>query len=179
MATGGLSFPKMGTDGTGHRLVQRLGHSMHPVYPALTPLKGAHPAGGQLAGEHSTRYLLEDGVCIKRLVAAQAFVPLAPSVAAAIKPVKPSQVSHYTMRRFPACLLRVRARRRGKASGRTGQHSCSRTEATAGPASLTSLMASQWRLREGLLFQVTYQSPIQHILVCKPCRCRHSADLLW
>lgn len=51
MATGGLSFPKMGTDGTGHRLVQRLGHSMHPVYPALTPLKGSHPADGQLAGK--------------------------------------------------------------------------------------------------------------------------------
>ena len=60
MATGGLSFPKMGTDGTGHRLVQRLGHSMHPVYPALTPLKGAHPAGGQLAGEHST-----PGICLR------------------------------------------------------------------------------------------------------------------
>lgn len=51
MATGGLSFPKMGTDGTGHRLVKRLGHSMHPVYPALTPLKGAHPADSQLAGK--------------------------------------------------------------------------------------------------------------------------------
>lgn len=50
MATGGLSFPKMGTDGTGHRIVQRLGHSIHPVYPALTPLKGSHPADGQLAG---------------------------------------------------------------------------------------------------------------------------------
>ncbi|CAK0786894.1 hypothetical protein CVIRNUC_010108 [Coccomyxa viridis] len=50
MATGGLSFPKMGTDGLGHRLVQRLGHSMHPLYPALTPLRGSHPAEGQLAG---------------------------------------------------------------------------------------------------------------------------------
>ena len=54
MATGGLSFPKMGTDGVGHRLVQRLGHSMHPVYPALTPLKGGHPAGSQLAGDTLT-----------------------------------------------------------------------------------------------------------------------------
>ena len=54
MATGGLSFPKMGTDGLGHRLVQRLGHSMHPLYPALTPLRGSHPAEGQLAGMHVT-----------------------------------------------------------------------------------------------------------------------------
>ncbi|CAL8465205.1 g4740 [Coccomyxa elongata] len=50
VATGGLSFPKMGTDGTGHRIVGALGHSMKPVYPALTPLKGRHPAGSQLAG---------------------------------------------------------------------------------------------------------------------------------
>ena len=50
VATGGLSFPKMGTDGTGHRLVARLGHAPTPVYPALTPLKGAHPAQAQLAG---------------------------------------------------------------------------------------------------------------------------------
>ena len=40
----------MGTDGLGHRLVQRLGHSMHPLYPALTPLRGSHPAESQLAG---------------------------------------------------------------------------------------------------------------------------------
>ncbi|EIE23290.1 HI0933-like protein [Coccomyxa subellipsoidea C-169] len=50
VATGGLSFPKMGTDGTGHRIVGALGHSLKPVYPALTPLKGRHPAGSQLAG---------------------------------------------------------------------------------------------------------------------------------
>ena len=41
----------MGTDGLGHRLVQQLGHSMHPLYPALTPLRGSHPAEGQLAGK--------------------------------------------------------------------------------------------------------------------------------
>ena len=161
MATGGLSFPKMGTDGTGHRLVQRLGHSMHPVYPALTPLKGAHPAGGQLAGEHSAPgILLEDGVCIKQLDTVQAFVALPPSIAAPLTPVNPSQVSHCTMQRYPACLVRVKPKRRGKASGRTGQHFCSRTEATAGPAFLTSLIASQWRLREAHLFQVTHQSPV-------------------
>ncbi|EFJ44188.1 hypothetical protein VOLCADRAFT_106515 [Volvox carteri f. nagariensis] len=50
IATGGLSFPAVGTDGTGHLLIRALGHSLHEPYPALTPLTGAHPAGGQLAG---------------------------------------------------------------------------------------------------------------------------------
>ncbi|GLI62363.1 hypothetical protein VaNZ11_004982 [Volvox africanus] len=50
IATGGLSFPAVGTDGTGHRLMRLLGHTLHEPYPALTPLTGAHPAGEQLAG---------------------------------------------------------------------------------------------------------------------------------
>ncbi|GIL91209.1 hypothetical protein Vretifemale_18904, partial [Volvox reticuliferus] len=50
IATGGLSFPAVGTDGTGHRLMRALGHTLHEPYPALTPLTGAHPAGEQLAG---------------------------------------------------------------------------------------------------------------------------------
>ncbi|GLC46001.1 hypothetical protein PLESTB_001029100 [Pleodorina starrii] len=50
VATGGLSFPAVGTDGTGHRLLRGLGHTLHEPYPALTPLTGAHPAGEQLAG---------------------------------------------------------------------------------------------------------------------------------
>ncbi|KAG2453062.1 hypothetical protein HYH02_002395 [Chlamydomonas schloesseri] len=50
VATGGLSFPAVGTDGTGHRLLARLGHSLRPTYAALTPLVGKHPAGQQLAG---------------------------------------------------------------------------------------------------------------------------------
>eukprot|EP00899_Mesostigma_viride_P003256 jgi/Mesvir1/12931/Mv05949-RA.1 len=52
MATGGLSFPAVGTDGTGHRILSRreIGNSLVPVYPALTPLKGPHPHGEQLAG---------------------------------------------------------------------------------------------------------------------------------
>jgi len=50
VASGGLSFPKVGTDGTGHRLLQGLGHSMHGPYPALTPLLGAHPGLESLAG---------------------------------------------------------------------------------------------------------------------------------
>ncbi|KAG2437439.1 hypothetical protein HXX76_006089 [Chlamydomonas incerta] len=50
VATGGLSFPAVGTDGTGHRLLSRLGHSLRQPYAALTPLVGRHPAGQQLAG---------------------------------------------------------------------------------------------------------------------------------
>ena len=38
IATGGLSVPNTGSDGGGLSLVERLGHTMHPTYPALTPL---------------------------------------------------------------------------------------------------------------------------------------------
>jgi predicted Rossmann fold flavoprotein len=38
VATGGLSVPSTGSDGTGLRLVEALGHAVHPTYPALTPL---------------------------------------------------------------------------------------------------------------------------------------------
>jgi predicted Rossmann fold flavoprotein len=38
VATGGLSVPLTGSDGTGLRILERLGHTVHPVYPALTPL---------------------------------------------------------------------------------------------------------------------------------------------
>ena len=38
VATGGLSVPATGSDGTGLDIVRRLGHTIHDVYPALTPL---------------------------------------------------------------------------------------------------------------------------------------------
>jgi hypothetical protein len=39
LATGGLSLPKSGSDGHGHALARRLGHSITPrVFPALVPL---------------------------------------------------------------------------------------------------------------------------------------------
>jgi predicted Rossmann fold flavoprotein len=43
IATGGLSVPSTGSDGTGLRVAQTLGHGMTSTYPALTPLT-AHPA---------------------------------------------------------------------------------------------------------------------------------------
>lgn len=38
LATGGLSFPRTGSDGTGYALATALGHSLVPPVPALTPL---------------------------------------------------------------------------------------------------------------------------------------------
>ena len=38
IATGGLSVPNTGSDGFGLGLLARLGHEMHPSYPALTPI---------------------------------------------------------------------------------------------------------------------------------------------
>ena len=50
LATGGLSFPRLGATGDGYRLLRQHGHSLHEPYPALTPLLGAHPGQQQLAG---------------------------------------------------------------------------------------------------------------------------------
>ena len=38
VATGGLSVPKTGSDGTGLAILERLGHIVHPTYAALTPI---------------------------------------------------------------------------------------------------------------------------------------------
>jgi len=38
LATGGQSLPKSGSDGTGYRLAQELGHQLVPTTPALAPL---------------------------------------------------------------------------------------------------------------------------------------------
>lgn len=43
VATGGLSVPATGSDGTGLRILERLGHVLHPTYAALTPMT-ADPA---------------------------------------------------------------------------------------------------------------------------------------
>lgn len=51
LATGGKSFPSLGTVGDGWTILQQLGHSLNAPYPALTPLKGIHPGGDcNLAG---------------------------------------------------------------------------------------------------------------------------------
>ena len=38
LATGGLSFPRTGSDGVGYSVVEALGHTIEPPVPALTPL---------------------------------------------------------------------------------------------------------------------------------------------
>jgi predicted Rossmann fold flavoprotein len=50
VATGGLSLPGTGSDGTGFAIVRRLGHTLHPTYPALTPLTLDPPRYAPLAG---------------------------------------------------------------------------------------------------------------------------------
>ena len=50
LATGGLSVPKTGSDGTGIRLATELGHVLHDTYPALTPLIAEPAVHASLAG---------------------------------------------------------------------------------------------------------------------------------
>lgn len=50
LATGGLSVAATGSDGRGLRWARALGHTVHPTYPALTPLLADPPIHGELAG---------------------------------------------------------------------------------------------------------------------------------
>ncbi|HET7186777.1 MAG TPA: aminoacetone oxidase family FAD-binding enzyme [Gemmatimonadaceae bacterium] len=50
VATGGLSVPTTGSDGLGLRVLERLGHTMHPTYAALTPLTAVPAPFASLSG---------------------------------------------------------------------------------------------------------------------------------
>jgi len=50
IATGGLSYPETGSDGSGYSLAKGLGHSIVPTTPALTPLITDDPGWKNLAG---------------------------------------------------------------------------------------------------------------------------------
>jgi len=50
LATGGLSIPMTGSDGTGLRIAEVLGHRIAPTFPALTPLDTDRPSHQALAG---------------------------------------------------------------------------------------------------------------------------------
>ena len=50
VATGGLSIPKSGSDGLGLSILEGLGHTIHPTYPALTPLTAPESPFTALAG---------------------------------------------------------------------------------------------------------------------------------
>lgn len=62
VATGGLSFPKLGTTGGGLRLLEEGGHTLVPPYPALTPLIGPHPGNASLAGEQAVH--INSHICL-------------------------------------------------------------------------------------------------------------------
>jgi predicted flavoprotein YhiN len=50
LATGGLSFPRTGSDGAGYALAASLGHTIVPTVPALTPLAANDPLCARLQG---------------------------------------------------------------------------------------------------------------------------------
>jgi predicted Rossmann fold flavoprotein len=50
VASGGLSVPNTGSDGTGLRLMAKLGHTLHESYAALTPVTAEPNAFTELAG---------------------------------------------------------------------------------------------------------------------------------
>ena len=50
VASGGLSVPNTGSDGRGLGMLESLGHTIHPTYPALTPLVAQGSPLGTLAG---------------------------------------------------------------------------------------------------------------------------------
>jgi predicted Rossmann fold flavoprotein len=62
VASGGLSVPATGSDGTGLRMVERLGHTVHTLYPALTPLLADPPVHAPLAGVSLDVELHAEGV---------------------------------------------------------------------------------------------------------------------
>ena len=50
VASGGLSVPATGSDGRGLAMLAKLGHTIHPTYPALTPVVAEPAPFGVLAG---------------------------------------------------------------------------------------------------------------------------------
>jgi predicted Rossmann fold flavoprotein len=50
VASGGLSVPATGSDGRGLAILAELGHTIHPTYPALTPIVADPAPFGMLAG---------------------------------------------------------------------------------------------------------------------------------
>jgi len=41
IATGGKSFPQTGSDGSFYSVIEKLGHSINPLYPGLSPLRSS------------------------------------------------------------------------------------------------------------------------------------------
>ncbi|MBQ8321259.1 MAG: NAD(P)/FAD-dependent oxidoreductase [Clostridia bacterium] len=50
IATGGRSYPLTGSDGSGYKLVSRLGHTVTPITPSLIPIESDSPLCRQMQG---------------------------------------------------------------------------------------------------------------------------------
>ncbi len=50
LATGGLSYPQTGSDGSGYRLAESFGHTIVPLCPSLVPLESPDPVCPKLQG---------------------------------------------------------------------------------------------------------------------------------
>ena len=50
LATGGLSYPRTGSDGSGHTIAKALGHTITPILPSLIPLTSPDTACMRMQG---------------------------------------------------------------------------------------------------------------------------------
>ena len=50
LATGGCSYPRTGSDGSGFMLAKALGHTVTPLFPSLVPLVSPDPACAEMQG---------------------------------------------------------------------------------------------------------------------------------
>ena len=50
LATGGRSYPRTGSDGSGHRLARKLGHTVTDLFPSLVPLESTSPYCERMQG---------------------------------------------------------------------------------------------------------------------------------
>ncbi len=67
LTTGGRSYPKTGSDGSGYKLAKKLGHSVYPTVPALVQLVGNDDFYKIIAGVRSEglAYLKIDGKTVR------------------------------------------------------------------------------------------------------------------
>ena len=69
ICTGGLSYPKTGSDGWGYRMAEKLGHTVTPRRPSLVPLESDDPWCARMQGfslRNVTLSAYEDGRLIFR-----------------------------------------------------------------------------------------------------------------
>ena len=69
LCTGGLSYPKTGSDGTGYRIAEKLGHTVTPLRPSLVPLESPDGYCAEMQGfslRNVTLSAYEDGKLIFR-----------------------------------------------------------------------------------------------------------------